>query len=86
MLSPTATDFFLELISAFSVHALYLFSKNFSRVTLVSAAANADSFVGLQNKIDFAARRHRRLMQVPVLSARRIEIGSEACVIVYHNS
>ena len=52
----------------------------------MSATADADSFVGLQNKIDFAARRHKRLMQVPVLSARRIEIGCKACVIVHHNS
>ena len=52
----------------------------------MSSAANADSFVGLQNEIGFPARRHKRLMQVPVLSARRIYVGSEACVIVHHNS
>ena len=44
--------------------------------------ANAGSAVGPLNKIDHLARRHKRLMQVPVLSAREIEIDSKTCATV----
>ena len=50
------------------------------------AAAHAGPCTGPQNKIGHSAPRHRRLMQVPVLSARGIEIGSKACVVGHHNS
>ena len=36
------------------------------------AVANANSFVGLQNKIGHPAHHQGQLMQVPVLSAHRL--------------
>ena len=65
--SPTARDFFL-LTSTFPVHSPSFF-QNLSRVFPVLAVTNTDSFVGLQNKTGNPTCRHRRLMQVPVLSA-----------------
>ena len=49
------------------------------------AVANAGSCVGRQNKIGHPARCHGRLMQVPVLRAHGIQIGSKTCVIVHYN-
>ena len=34
-----------------------------------------------QNKTDHPARRYRQFMQVPVLRALRIQIGSKTCII-----
>ena len=48
--------------------------------------ANTSSSVGLQNRIGHPAHRHRRLMQVPVLSARGIEMGSKTCAVVHHSN
>ena len=45
------------------------------------AVANTGCCVGLQNEIGYPAHRYRQLMQVPVLSARGILIGSETCII-----
>ena len=51
----------------------YLFSpKNLYRILPVLAMANAGSCVGPQNKIGHPARCYRRLLQVLLLSARRI--------------
>ena len=47
------------------------------------AVANTNSCVGLQNKIGHHAHCYGQLMQVPVLSACRIYIGSKICVIVF---
>ena len=60
------------------------FVQNVSRVFPVLAVANAGSCVGPQNKIGHLAHRHRRLMQVPVLSACGIEIGCcvSLCLII----
>ena len=69
--SSTAMDFFLELISTLPVYSLVFFT-NLSRVFYVLAVANTGSFVGPQNKIGHPACRCRQLMQVPVVSARRI--------------
>ena len=74
---PTARDFFLAnfyLPGPF----IFIFQK-LSRVFPVLAVASAVSCVGQQNKIGHPARCHRRLMQVPVLSAHGIEIGSKMC-------
>ena len=48
----------------------FFFPPNFLRVFPMLAVANAESCVSLQNKQGHRAHRHRRLMQVPVLSAR----------------
>ena len=48
----------------------------------VSAVANTGSFVGRQNKIGHPACCYRQLMQVPVLSARGIEVGSQNMYIM----
>ena len=45
--------------------------------------ANAGSCVGQQTKIGHSAHHYRQLMQVPVLSARGIYIGSKTCVTVF---
>ena len=60
-----------------------IFFQNFFRVFPVLAVANTCSCVGLQNKLGHPAHHYRHLMQVPVLSARGIWIGSETCVIVF---
>ena len=39
--------------------------------------------MGPQNRKGHPAHRYRQLMQVPVLSARGIYIGSRTCVIVF---
>ena len=51
---------------------------------LALAVANAGSYVGPQ-KTGHPTRRHGRLMQVAVLSAHGIQIGSKTCVIACHN-
>ena len=56
--SPTARDFFLELISTHPVHSVHFF-PNLSRVFPVLAVANTDSSAGPQNKIGHPARRSR---------------------------
>ena len=50
------------------------------------AVANAGSSVGPQNKIGHSARYHKRLMQLPVLSAHDMEIDSKTCSTVHHKS
>ena len=47
------------------------------------ADANNSSRVGPQNKLGHPARRYTQLTQIPVLSARGIEIGSKAYVTVF---
>ena len=47
------------------------------------AVANTCSFVGPQKKKDDTAHCYRQWMQVPVLSAHGIQIGSTTCVIVF---
>ena len=67
----TARNFFLAnfyLSGPFTC----IFPKPLPSVCRVLAVANAGSYLGLQNEIGHAARRYRQLMQVPVLSARRI--------------
>ena len=44
---------------------------------------NIGSCVGPQNKIGHPDHRYRRLIQVPVLSAGGIQIGSNTCAIVF---
>ena len=44
---------------------------------------NSGSCVGPQNKMGHPAHRHRHLMQIPVLSARGIQISSKTCVTVF---
>ena len=70
------------LISTLPVHLLDVF-QNLSRVFPLLAVANTCSCVGQQNKTGHPAYRYRQLMQVPVLSARGIEIGYKTCVIVF---
>ena len=53
--SPTARDFFLELISTLPIHSPAFFPQNFSRVFPVLAVANTGFCVGLQNKIGHSA-------------------------------
>ena len=48
------------------------FFQNLSEFFSVLAVANTGSCMGPQNKIGHPVRRYRQLMQVPVLSARRI--------------
>ena len=67
--SPTARDFFLELISILPVHSPAFF-PNLFRVFLALAVAKTSSCVGLKNNICHPAHRYRQLMQVHVLSAR----------------
>ena len=50
---------------------------------LAVANSNTGSCVGPRNKIGLLAHPYRQLMQVPVLSAGRILIGSKTCVIVF---
>ena len=77
--SPTAQDFFLA-----NFYAPGLFTcifPNPSRVFPVLAVANTGSCVGPQNEIGHPAH-HRQLIEVPLLSARGIWIGSKICVVV----
>ena len=64
--SPTARDFFLELISTFLVHSSA--SPRPKVFFYMLAVANTGSCVGLQNKIDNFDRRSGWFTQVPVLS------------------
>ena len=60
------------------------FFQNLSLVFPVLAVASTGSRVGPQNKFDHPAQRYRQLLiQVPVLSARGIQIGSKTCFIVF---
>ena len=65
------------LISTLPAHSPAFFPQNLSRAFPVFAVANTCSCVGPQNKIVHLVYRYRQLMQVPVLSARRIQIGSK---------
>ena len=56
--SPTARDFFLELISTAPVHSPALSFQTISRVFPVLAVATPGSFGGLQNKIGHLAHRY----------------------------
>ena len=47
--------------------------------------SDADSCAGPQTETGRPGRRHRRLMQVPVLSSHKISIGSKTSVIVRYN-
>ena len=58
------------------------FFQNLSRMFPVLAVAGAGSRLDPQDEIGHPAHRHRRLMQVPVLSASGIEIVSKACAIL----
>ena len=79
--SPTARDFFLELIfTHWSIH-LHFF-QNLSRIFPKLAVDNTGSCVGLQDIIGHPARRSRQLMQVPVLSARGI-IGPKHTLLLF---
>ena len=69
------------LVSTLPVHSSTFF-ENLSRV-FVFSAANTGSCVVPQNEIGHPAHCYRRLMQVPVLSASGILLGSKACVIVF---
>ena len=70
------------LISSLPVHSPALF-QNLSRAFPVLDVANTGSSVGLLNMIGHPAHCYRQLMQVPVLRARGIQIGSKTCVIVF---
>ena len=73
--SPTARDFFLELITTNLVSSPSIFFfPNLSLVFPVLALANTGSCVGVgpRNKLGHPARRSRWLIQVPTLSARGI--------------
>ena len=67
------------LISALPVDS----SQNLSRVVPVFAVADTGFRVGQQNRIGHPAHRYRRLMQVPVLCAHGIEMGSKTRAIVF---
>ena len=56
--SPTASDFFLDLISTFLVHSPSFF-PNLSQVFPVLAVANTGSCMGPQNKKGYLARRSK---------------------------
>ena len=47
------------------------------------AVANKGSCVGPRNKIGHPAHHYRQLMQVPVLSARGIQLGCKTRAIVF---
>ena len=68
--SPTAKDFFLELICTFLVHSPSFFFQNLSQGVAVLAVANAGFCMGLQYETGHPAYHHRRLMQVPMFSVR----------------
>ena len=63
--SPTAMDFFLDLMSTVSVHSPSIF------------------FTKISPEMGHPARYHRLLMQVSVLSADGISVGSKTFVIVF---
>ena len=69
--SPTAMEFFLELVSTFLVHSPSFFQNYFLVFTML-AVANAGSCVSMQNKIGYLACFQRELTQVPVLGAHNI--------------
>ena len=69
--TPTARDFFLANFYP-SRPFNCIFFQNLLKVFPVLAVANTGSRVGRQNKIGHPAYRYRQLMQVHVLSARRI--------------
>ena len=72
-----------SLISTFLVHAPAFFPKPLPSFFPVLAVANTGSSVGPQNNIGHPAHRYRQMMQVPVLCAREIEVGSKTSVIVF---
>ena len=59
------------------------FFRSLSRVFCLLAVASTDSCVGPQNEIGHPAHCYRHLMQVSMLSACRIWIGSKKCIIVF---
>ena len=59
--SPTARDFFLELISTLNV-CLPAFLQNLSQALPVLPVANTGSYIGLQNKIGHPVHHYRQLM------------------------
>ena len=78
----TARDFFLT--NFYLLVYSPAFFQNLSLVFPVLAVASTGSRVGPQNKFDHPAQRYRQLLiQVPVLSARGIQIGSKTCFIVF---
>ena len=60
-----------------------IFSKTSPESPLCWLWLNTGSCMGPQTKIGKHALRHRQLLQVSVLSARGIYIGSKTCVIVF---
>ena len=78
--TPTAMDFFLA--NFYPSGPFTCIFQKLSRVFPVLTVANTSSCVGPQNEISDPDH-HRQLKQVPVLSARGIEIGSKTCIIVF---
>ena len=68
------------LISTVPVY-LPAFSQNLSRVFLVLVVVKPVPAWARKIKISHRAHHYRQLMQIPVLSARGIQIGSKTCVI-----
>ena len=81
----TARDFFLpNFYPSGPFTGIFFFSpQNLYQDFPVLAVANTSSCVDPQNKIGHPAYRYRQLVQVPVLSACGILIGSKTCVIVF---
>ena len=71
-----------EFLPFRSIH-LHFFPKPLPSFSCISCGANTRSCVGPQNEISHPDQHYRQLMQVPVLSARGIQIGSKICVIVF---
>ena len=71
------------LIFTLVVQSPAFFVSETSPEFFLLAEANAGSSVGPQNRIGHPAHRYRRLMQVPVLCAHGIEMGSKTRAIVF---
>ena len=56
-----------------------MFSQNLSLDSLMLAVVSTGSCVSLQNEIGYPVHHHRYLMQVPMLGARYVWIGSKTC-------
>ena len=60
-----------------------IYFANLSRFFPALAVANTGSWGGPQNQIGHPAHRYRKLMHVPVSSARGIWMGSKTCATVF---
>ena len=87
-LCPECVPWFLVLFSTFPVHSLlcFCFSNYLSIFLSALVLVNTVSHIGLKNKIDQPAIHYNLLMQILVLHARAICVGSETCEIVYCDS